>query len=840
MSPSRILSTVKSIISALILLSSFTVSAQERGEGRGRGGGGRGDSPPGTLVGKVLDDQTGAPVEFATISLLRLRDSTVTGSTTGKNGTFAVENIKPGRYLGTISFIGYESFQTDTLKFNPRQGVMNRDLGTVKLKPSSILLEAAEVTAERAFQTNQIDRKAYVVKDLGVAEGGTVIEVLEVIPSVDVDLDGNISLRGNENVTILIDGRPSNLVAGSKAEILEQFPASSIDRIEVITNPSVKYDPDGVAGILNIITKKNKLEGLTGNVRVAASLRNKYNASVGINQKSKKWSISADAGYMYREMFRIGETYREDYYLDSTVALDQGSYSDNVRASYRGGLGFEVYPTIHQTIYLNGNYGYGYRAEDEIVDYERGLLDSATNEIWERTTIGDNANHNTGGALGWSWNFKGDVKHNLALDLSHSHQWNENLDKFQENYFDPVILTQEPGALYERNYSNGSNRTSRARLDYIRPLRKNMDLELGYQTTLRNSNTDFVGSDRNEEGLFLVDTGISNHFIFNEEIHGGYFIFKHRIGSFGYQAGLRAEQAFTNSDLITTNQQFENNYFSLFPSVHLSYQVTEEQQIKASYSRRIDRPGEWHTNPFPSYSDPLNLRVGNPFLKPEYMDVAELEYGLTKKRFSFTVAGFFRYVDNMITHFRSVEEGISTTTFRNLNSSISYGLDVSVNARPFNWWNLTWSANLFASKVNGDNLSAVINENAIGMNTKMLTTFKIPKIFDLQLSARYRAPQTTTQGHRAGVFSLDGTISRKILKEKGTVSFQVRDIFNTRRWKYDSEGENFFSNIYRKRESQTFQLSFSYRFGELKERSRGGRKGGGDGSGGGDDSMEEF
>lgn len=831
---------MKGIHIALLLMVCSLAFGQDRSIG-GRGGGGRGQGrPPGSLIGKVVDDRSGNPVEFATISLFRLRDSTVTGTTTIKNGTFVVENVRPGRYLGTISFIGYEAVKTDTLRFNPRRGVMNQDLGTIKLKPSAILLDAAEVVAERSFQTNEIDRKAYVVKDLGVSEGGSVVEVLEVIPSVDVDLDGNISLRGNENVTILIDGRPSNIIAENKADILEQFPASSIERIEVITNPSVKFDPEGVAGILNVITKKNKLEGLTGNVRVSAALRNKYNTSGSINYKAKKWSISANLGHMYREMWRRGETYREDIYTDSIVTLNQSSYGDNVRGSYRGGLGFEVYPNRNQTIYLNGNYGYGYRAGDEIVDYAQGERDSALADLWNRTTISDNWNHNAGGDIGWSWNFNGDVKNNLALDLSHSQQWTSTVSKFSDQHYDPVELDADPSATYQRNLSAGSNRTSRARLDYIRPVRKNMNIELGYQSMIRNTDTDFTGADRDSLGSFVVDTSISNHFVFNEEIHGGYFIFKHRFGKFGYQVGVRAEQAFVNSDLITTNQTFENNYFSLFPSGHISYQVTEEQQIKASYSRRINRPGSWHTNPFPRYSDPLNLRVGNPFLLPEYTDIAELEYGYTKKKFSLTVAGYFRFVDNMITHFRTVEDGISTSTFTNLNSSFSYGLDASVNARPFTWWTLIWSANLFVSKLNGDNVTAVLNQDAIGMNTKLLTTFKIPKIFDLQLSARYRAPQTIPQGRRAGVFSLDGTISKRILRDKGTVSFQVRDIFNTRRWQYQTEGDNFYNDGYRRRESRTFQLSFSYRFGELKDRSRGKRGNGGGRGGDNSDSMEEF
>lgn len=821
----------------VLFFSSLLAHAQDR-PGKPGGPGGRERPAIGVVYGKVVDSETGKPMEFVTVSVESQRDSSVFyGTVTDRKGYFKVSEIKVGAYWVSLNYMGYNAERLGPVRLTPKESV-EQDLGTIRMEAAISELGTAEIVEEKPYMEVRMDKKVYNVEENITTTGGSVNEVLENIPSVEVDIDGNISLRGSQNLTVLIDGKPSGLTGGDRQALLDQIPASSIEAVEVITNPSAKYDPDGMAGIINVVLKKNKLEGFYGNLKLTAGNGNNYNASLGLNYRNDKVNLFSSYGFRYQDRFSRRLNYRETYFDDVTSLLDQTGEGDRSGGSHTVRLGADWYLTPSKTLSISGKYGDRNNAEIEANTYliQDPLL--AFDQDYVRAADGNSDRSSIDLNLGFRQEF-GSREHYLKADAFASRSINDSQDIFTESWYDGDGLALDTIIPWEVNQNENLTDVLMLQVDYERPMPHKGKFEAGAKSIIRDMDTDFVAgfSEDGSEPYFRDDTR-SNDFEYNEQIHAAYSTYGRQFGDFGVQLGARLEQVFTDALLVNTGEDFENDYLSLFPSANLSYNFTEKQILQLSYSRRINRPRTRQLNPFPIYSDPLNLRKGNPFLLPEYANSVELGFTQFFGKNMLSSAVYYRGVSNVIRRFKTIDTtGVSTTTYENIAGSESYGIELIANFKPLKWWNLNASFNWYRSISDGSNLESDLEADATSWFLRGMSTWKWGNGWEAQVSGRYKAPQIILQGEFSGFLSIDAALQKSILDKKGSLNLRVSDIFNTREFDFETVGADFFQEGNRKRESRFVYLTFSYRFGKLEERKRRGGSRNGD-DGGGFDGME--
>ena len=819
------------LIAALLLyITNLNVFAQP-GSGHGNGN----DMPAiGVLKGKVIDQKTDQPIEYATISLHSIRDSSlVTGGITDAKGEFNISEIKLGRYFVKVGFIGYDTKIVKDVKFSPREGTTEQNLGDIKLAENSQVLEDVDVTAEKSIVTNSIDKKIFNVSQSFVSNASSATEVLENIPSIDVDIDGNVSLRGSSNLIILVDGKPSGM---SATEILEQIPASSIESIEIITNPSAKYDPDGTAGILNIVLKKNKLKGFNGMFNVGIGTYSSYNAMANLSYRTQKFNIYANYGYHSAERRMEGYTYRENYLTSGNTIFEQDDEGSFRFMSQMGKVGLDLYLNDKNTLSLSGNYSsrsFARNSSDANMYYDGNFsLQNAS----ERTS--ESAHPGTGYDLYLMYTKEFEKKgHELTIDAYQSKHSGASNGSFEENFFDAEYI-QTGTTLFERDYNDFTNNIYTFKSDYVYPVTENSKFEAGAKAEFSTSSTDYYFERFDDASSdYVIDDTRNNYFDYQQNIFAAYLIYGAKFGKVDMQVGLRGEQTFTDFILTRVNENYKNQYFSLYPSVHFNYEFKKGEMIQVSYSRRVNRPHTHALNPNVDYSDPMNLRAGNPSLLPEYINSYDFGYAKYWKKASLTTSLYYKDIKGMITRIKTVDEfGVSLTTYDNIESGKDIGFEFVLNATPYKWWNMTLSSNVFQSIIDGSNLETEMNNSGASFQGKFMSTWKIPNIFDVQLSGRYRGPRIMPQGKSTSSFTIDAGIKKSILDKKGTVSLQVRDIFNTRKFEYYMEDYNYYQEGSRQRMGRYINFSFSYRFGKLSnDRKKRGSERGEDSDMGGDD-----
>jgi len=790
----------------------------------------------GKIKGIIIDEKNKQAVEFATVALFKLKDSTLAGGmVAGSKGDFLLSEIPFGRYFLKINFIGYKQLIIDTIAIRPKQTEL--DLGQIKLKASAEQLGEVEVTSEKSTLQLGIDRKIFNVEKSIVSEGGSASDVLQSIPSVSVDIDGNISMRGSGNVTVLIDGKPSGLTGSSRAAILQQIPASSIESIELITNPSAKYDPDGMSGIINVITKKNKLNGFNGSVSVGVGTRDKYNASAAISYRNSKVNVYANYGFRSNNRTGSGSTLRQNFLSDTTFFLRQNSSSLNKSISHNVKGGVDFYLNDKNTIGLSVLYNMGLESSNEMANY----LESDNNDITSAGYSRDIETSDTPTNIDYNLNYRKTFtkpKQEFAVDVSYSDAKGTKNEKYTERNY---ILKYEPKntSPFKQKTENVSlNNIITVQVDYVQPLKNQMKWEIGGKTTMRNIGSNFTSNVYDYTyNDFILDTNTSNNFVYTENIYAAYSTFSGTIKKFGYQLGLRAEQANTTSNLITTEEEFINNYFKLFPSVHLSQKLKKEQELQLSYSRRINRPNSRNLNPFKDFSDPYNIRYGNPYLRPEYINSYELSYMKYFKKGVLTTTAYFRQTDGVIQRYKIISDStISYITFINLDKSQSYGLELIIKADITKWWNVTFSANGFQTKIDGGAQADLQNEN-LSYIVKVLSNMRVWKNMDIQFTTNYMGPTATLQGEVKQMFWMDIGFKKEIFKN-ASLSLNITDITDTRIFQIVGNNDPvFYQEMNRKRESRVATLTFSYRFGKMSEtrKSRPDRQNNGGFDGGGGD-----
>ena len=776
----------------------------------------------GKISGKVIDKETSSPLESATIQVYKLKDSTlVTGMATGGNGEFNLD-VPYGKFTLKISYIGYSTSLMNGVSINSQTPAY--DAGTVKLDPNSTTTAEIEVTAEKDLFQLSIDKKIFNVDQSLVSLGGSATDVLKNIPAVTVDADGNVSIRGNSNVKFLIDGKPSGLIGNDPTNGLQQIPASSIDHIEIINNPSSKYDPDGTVGIINIVLKKTENAGYNVNMTANAGTEDKYNTSLNFNYKSKKFNLFGSYNYRLFNMFGNNASFRENNFNDSTFDFNQLTTMHNKFKGNMGMLGFDYIIDDKKTLSLQSTFNNRSRSGiDNIFFKDQDVLGNIFSQ-YNRNSYENHSGNGIDMTLTYDMKFSKPKEDLTAVAYYSGTKDNETLNIHEQDYT-PEGLPLNNTPLLQNTYTNGTYSVGTVQVDYYHPLGdKNDDsrYELGYKSLFRNTSSDFRSETYDYiQNAFITDNLLTNNFDYKEQIHAIYGLYANKINDFGFQIGLRIEDAITKSDLITNNQTFNKDYFSVFPSAYLSQKIGKTNELQINYSRRINRPNLFFLNPFIDYSDPLNLRQGNPDLNPEYINSFEFNYIKYFESATVTASVFYKQVNDMISKISTVyPTGVSLTTFENLNSAKSYGFEFAFNDKITKWWNINGNFSYFRITINGSDQNAALNNDNYSYTGKVMTNVNLFKFMDMQLAYNYQGPTILAQGKLDPVQSFDIAVKKNFLDDKLSLGFRVADLFNQQKYISVTSGPGFIQDYTRKRDSRMAFLTLSYRFGSDGKQSK--------------------
>jgi outer membrane receptor protein involved in Fe transport len=795
---------------SLLILISLRVAAQPTGDG--------------LISGKVQDETTAQPIEYVSVKLFSLRDSSlVSGIYTDAEGKFILEKIPFGTYFLKIVFVGYNQLWSENISITPSLRVVNA--GTFKLIPEKQgELKEIKVTGQIDVLKAGIDKKIFNVGEDLTAKGGTANDVLSKIPSVELDQDGNVMLRGDGKVTILIDGRPSSLSGGNGKTLLDALPAGSIERIEVVNNPSAKYDPDGTSGIINIVLKKNKLRGFNGLINGnigSGALRNGnvFDGNASLSYRNSIFNIYGSYAGRYLDGYRNNfSTIDRSAATDSIVSLDQKRYGTDQNFGHTFKAGIDLSLKHRQTIGIaaTGSIGERNRTGDQL-NYQ---TNSASSDYlrWKRLSDDPSQQQNLDVNLNYRYDLK-EERGNIVADFNQSFGSDRIQGYYDQYYIDLNDSLMDLSRLQQRLNNMETNNVFTGQLDltYLYP-KFNGRLESGVKAILRDQlvNTYSESMDTISQ-LYEEDTLSNFKYGYKEQIYSLYGIFGQQIKKFKYQIGIRAEQAYQIPNIISDSNEIVNDYFNIFPSGHLRYALTEKSELSLSYSRRINRATSSMLNPFTSYADPFNLMRGNPFVKPEFIDSYDLGYMIEKPRLTLTSSLYYRHSTGMIMRIREYTANTSATTYANIDQSHSIGSEFVVVYKPVKWFRNTFSVNGNYIRYVDDYATANWNVEGFIWNCKYNGVIDFwKKTASIQVSAAYNGPRVSVQGRVQRVAPTDIAFDKSFKNGMWSLGCRVSDIFNVQAFYLDLDQPIVQQEMTYKWLTRRFYINFSYKFGKLE------------------------
>ncbi len=789
------------------------------------------DVPPkGKIKGTVIDEEFSEPMEYATVALFKAtNDSLLTGTVTDYLGHFKLDLPEPGKYYVEITFIGYDKIRSGV--FTVGTGPENVNLGNLGISISSSMLDEVEIVSKSAPVEYRIDKKVINVDKQITAAGGTAVNVLENIPSVQVDVEGNVSLRGSTGFTVLIDGKPTIL---DPSDVLRQIPAGSIENIEIITNPSAKYEPDGATGIINVITKKNYFDGLSGIINLDAGTYDRYGGDFQLSYRANKFNFIVGGSYHQRPRpgNQTSERYTQSddttYYVNSSGESGREFTSKTIRA------GMEYNPTkfdylslsarigkwemeheaslLYETFNLPGSDIYKYNSNDMT---GRGGDYFSMDAVYQHDFKSADTSGSAGAGSMSGKSRQGSTLHNIKLEASFRHRYND------ESTVNELRTLSDSVTSGRKNVEKGPNNNLRINLDYVLPLGEESKLEAGMQSRIDWSTdiTELYDLDPLNGG-YIINEDYSNNTSFDRNIFAVYGLYAGMLKNFGYQAGLRGE--YTYRVISTTGEEDATiDRWDYFPTIHLSYKLPLDQQLMASYSRRIDRPRGWYLEPFLTWQDEYNVRQGNPNLKPEYIDSYDLGYLKNFGDNFLSLEGYYRITRNKIERIQSVyDQDVMLSTFENVGEDYSLGMEAMVNFSVFRWWDMNISGNYYRYKITGALEGQDFSRNSNNWNSRFNNTFSIRRNIQLQINSRYNSGSVSAQGERSGYYTVDAAAKLNFLQERLSVNLQMRDVLGTAKREYTSEGDGFYQYSIYEPEYPTFIVSLTYRFNNFKSSNR--------------------
>jgi outer membrane receptor protein involved in Fe transport len=731
----------------------------------------------GTITGQVIGSESGLPIEYVSIVLYAQRDSIqVAGTITDDSGGFQLAGISPGLYFLDVSFIGYHGQKFEDIVL--RRDRMAVDLGKISLEQTVLIMEGDEVVAEKPAFEYRIDKKVINVDQQSTTPSGNAVDVLENVPSVTVDIEGNVQLRGSSSFTVLVDGRQSLL---EPSEALQQIPASSIDNIEIITNPSARYDPDGTSGIINVVLKKTGFSGRSGIVNANAGLDDKYGADFLVNFRER--NLNASFGVDYNRRIYPGTSLQENRTSrnDSTSFVNSRGDSRHKRRSFglRGTV--ELFPRSKDHLSLGLRYGSYAMGRDADLDYDEWTDPGGEHNLYRSRSDRERSSDFYTANL--------DYRHRFARE-GHEISGQVILNRWDSEEETSDELIDRDGTITSGRLSteDGPSDQLRTKLDYSLPLSETNKIESGYQSRYRRSEdiTELKEYDP-ARGVYVLQPEFSHTTDYSRDIHSIYGIYSGERGRLGYQGGIRGEYTNRLVEVARSGENFTIDRWDLFPTAHISYQFSGGRQFMASYARRIERPRGWYLEPFETWVDAFNVRRGNPELQPEYIDSYELGFQTDLGRHFLSTEAYYRVTHNKIERVRSVyDENVTLRTNENMGEL----LGESFSRDSFNW------------------------------NSRLHHTLRFRRSTQVQVTGIYNSPTASSQGRREGFFTTNASVRQDFFDGAMTASVQVSDIFKTAEYESSSEGANFDLYSLHTRRAPVVMLNISYNINNYKPERR--------------------
>ena len=804
------------------------------------------EQQPIKITGTVLDKDNGLPLEYATLVLHSVKDpKKVTGGITDLDGKFEVETL-PGKYNISVEYISYKTY-----KLAEQELTQSTDLGTIKLALDVAQLEGVEVVGEKTTVEVRLDKKIYNIgKDL-TTSGATISDALNNVPSVNVDVEGAISLRGNENVRILINGKPSALAGFGSTDALRELPADAIEKVEVITSPSARYDAEGTAGILNIVLKREKTLGFNGSVNVNIGYPSQSSMSVNANLRTDKFNVFNTLGYRYNES--PGHAFYENSY-------NNGQYDQiNENRDYtRSGKGFNnnfgVEYFFNEKSSLTGSFFMRFQDGDDLTEnysdyFENGLL--TRQSFREEIELEDEENYQ------FSLNYVNTIDDDgqkLTADLQYSNGDEvENSTIDDNNTFPNTSLNT-----LESVYQNEIDDEYLVQADYVLPM-GDAQFEVGYRGTFEREITDYkLDSLDRSTNQFVTNEDLTNKFNYQENVNALYTQYGNKFGKFSFLAGLRLEntqlKGEVTSDFDTSaiedalgediDLNFDKNYLGLFPTLNLIFEIGEMENVSLGYNRRINRPRGRFINPFPSRSSRANIFQGNPDLDPAYSNSFDLGYLKRWDKLTLTSSVYYKRETNSFEYIQEATGQTTTDSVRiirslpiNLSSNERIGAEAGVLYNPKKWLRLNGSVNFFQFSSEGEHNGTDYGTDNTSWFARFSSKVSLPKKIEWQTNAFYMGPRQNAQTETKSMLSINLAFSKDIMKDKGTVSLNVSDLLNSRKRQSYTVSDDFTSRSEFQFRPRSINLSFRYRINQSKERDRKNGRGGNE-NGGGEDEME--
>ena len=803
----------------------------------------------GTVKGRVADARSGENIEYATVALLRPGDSTlVNGTVSESNGSFNFK-VPYGTYLLRVTFIGYQTY------IHPSRVTLSADkptanIGKIQIKSAATTMEAVEVSAERSMVEYQLDKRVINVDKNIVSSGGTATDVLEQVPSVAVDNDGNVTLRGSTNVKVLINGRPSELLSSDLQSLLEQIPATTVENVEVITNPSAKYDPEGMSGIINIKLKDRAAGalGLNGvaNLNVGAPLPflipdelPKFiptaMGNISLNYTTDKFNITfnADGGLRQRANRSVSDVTRKNSVLPSHDSLREYGVTPFRMGSAK--VGFEYYIDTTSSILVGYQFRYGEHERRSRVYSTDLMFDNLYDYRQIDTNYANHSHHVVN--LGYVKRFAR-PEQQLTADISYSRRFSDG-DGWQEQTYDNPLANHERYYLRTAERRNNGN-VINIKADYTHPFSKSLRLETGYEGRLQFSDQDYKYYMTTDSTPRALDNSSSMHYNYNQQVHAVYATAGWTITEkLSAQAGLRGEYALVDgTDQMHEGYSVHKAYPAFYPTLHASYQITKDQSVQLSYSRRVRRPGMRDLNPYLDVRQGMEMGFGNPDLDPEFTNAFELSYNIGFKRTNLFTSAYFRQTNNMLTRYGFVwdsssrdhyarwmaynpeYDGYWASTWQNLYQGINLGIEFIVDQQITDWWKVNLSINAYNSYIEGDTLLSNISNSTFRVDSKLNSYMTLPHDWTVQFSGQYRSPFNDLQTTMHASYWFDLAVKKDVLQRQGTVSLRVSDIFCTGGWGHSTHTDQLDREFRARRISPVVTLGFSYKINNGLKASR--------------------
>ena len=810
----------KTTIFLLVLFISFAFG--QRGGSRGGWSQQRQVDPKkvpkiGVVYGTVIDSSSSSPIPYASISIINSRSNTImTGGITNEDGEFHVKEIALGRHKVVVEYIGYKKQELGPYTFMPFGGNQTEyNLETISLSQTTLQMAGVDVEGERPLFVQTAEKRVFNVEKNSLSTGGNAIDALRQVPGLEVDPDDNVSLRGSSKVNLMIDGKPSSIAGGDVKSLLQSIPSANIADIEVMTNPGAKYDPEGMAGIINIVLKENKFAGLNGNINTGGDSQGGSNFSGQVNYRTTSFNSFINLGMNDRKRISDGSSIRTMQFPGFNNTLDQASESNSGGPNLFVKTGFEYFIDPSQSLAVSTTISNGDRNSDgktNNIDTGPGL------KKFIRTT---NGNSDRGGFdinLNYDKKFK-NPKQKLTSYARFSDGLNEGLNEYYSTDNGGSTFVDNNGAL---NGQDGTSKGYDFKLDYSHPFSDDSKLDVGFASKSNDRGDEQEAKIfDNASNQYVLDKAFSNEFIYNETVHAAYIQYGGSIGFFGINAGGRYEMVDMLSELKTTNEKFENPYSSFYPSLSVTFGAPQLLQIQTSYSKRVNRPRSRMLNPFTTRQDSKNIRTGNPFLKPEYTDSYELNFSRFSRGLSLSLGGYYRHTtDKMQRHKEMRDDGVSVATYANLTDQKTKGIDYSVVGSLGTKLRLMFSGSVYQDEINTDLYGEDYDNTSQGQRLRFTTMWNINSTTEFMFFMFHMPSRDFAIGSMDAMTFSSLSLKKKLMEERLNLTLNIGDPFGLSGFGFYSFGDNWEQNATRNWNSQTLRLTLEYRFGKMEDRSR--------------------